>query len=109
MLLHAAAELPRQRRLEDALPGWYFPLSVTTAACFAVARCAGSRVAARAAFEADIAQRTRGSGFAVRPPPMRFLWLIPVTLLASGETLEQLAQQNPERFEELKAKVPVAN
>jgi hypothetical protein len=30
---------------------------------------------------------------------------IPLTLLASGETLEQLAEQAPERFAELKAKV----
>jgi hypothetical protein len=31
---------------------------------------------------------------------------LPLTVLASGETLEQLAEQAPERFEELKAKLP---
>ncbi|MBP3957107.1 hypothetical protein J8F10_17720 [Gemmata sp. G18] len=31
---------------------------------------------------------------------------LPITVLASGETLEQLAEQAPERFSELKAKIP---
>ena len=31
---------------------------------------------------------------------------LPITLLASGEALEQLAEQAPERFAELKAKIP---
>lgn len=31
---------------------------------------------------------------------------LPITVLASGETLEQLAEQAPERFAELKAKLP---
>ncbi len=32
---------------------------------------------------------------------------LPITVLASGETLEKLAEQSPERFAELKAKIPV--
>jgi hypothetical protein len=32
---------------------------------------------------------------------------LPITVLASGELLEQLAEQSPERFAELKAKLPV--
>ncbi len=32
---------------------------------------------------------------------------LPITVLASGETLEQLAEQAPERFAELKAKIPL--
>ncbi len=31
---------------------------------------------------------------------------LPITVLASGETLEQLAEQAPDRFSELKAKIP---